>query len=175
MKITNNQLKQIIKEEIQNLLLEVGEDEGITPETAIALRRCWVHLMMSRHGSGLFRGKRIANTSSSENTNEVNAENMTQRAMDFYVDDYTNRGRDVEKIKEARLVFDYVDKIHRESGMPGLNRPRVIRIKSAAAFAWDLHYRGTPVDEVIERLKTEFPSIPEQGIQAILKKAGILS
>ena len=174
MKITNQQLKQIIKEEIQNLLLEVGEDEGITPETAIALRRCWVHLMMSYHGAGLFRGKRIANTSSSENTNEVNAKNMTQRAMDYYIDNYTNRGSDVEKIEEARLVFDYVDKIHRESGMPGLNRPRIIRIRSAVAFAWDLHFRGTPVEEVIERLKTEFPNIPEQGIQAILKKAGIL-
>jgi hypothetical protein len=131
--------------------------------------------MMSHHGAGLFRGKRIANSSSSENTNEVNAKNMTQRAMDFYVDDYTNRGSDVEKVKEARLVFDYVNKIHMKFGMPALNRPKEIRIKSAAAFAWDLHFRGTPVDEVIERLKTEFPSIPEQGIQAILKKAGILS
>ena len=174
MKITNKQLKQIIKEEIENLLLEVGEDEGITPETAQALRRCWVHLMVSHYGVGLFRGKRIANTSSSENTNEVNAKNMTQKAMDYYVDDYTNRGSDVEKVKEARLVFDYVDKIQRKFGMPGLSRPRVIRIKSAAAFAWDLHFRGTPVEEVIERLKTEFPSIPEQGIQAILKKAGII-
>ena len=174
MKITNKQLKQIIKEEIENLLLEIGEDEGITPETAQALRRCWVHLMLSSYGVGLFRGKRIANTSSSENVNEVNAKNMTQKAMDYYVDDYTNRGSDVEKVKEARLVFDYVNKIHMKFGMPALNRPKEIRIKSAAAFAWDLHFRGTPVEEVIERLKTEFPSIPEQGIQAILKKAGIL-
>ena len=89
MKITNKQLKQIIKEEIQNLLLEIGEEEGITPETAQALRKCWVHLMLSSYGAGLFRGKRIANSSSSENTNEVNAKNMTQEAMDYYFDDYT--------------------------------------------------------------------------------------
>ena len=174
MKIANKQLKEIIKEEVNNLLQEIDEEHGITPETSQALRRCWVHLMMSHYGVSLFRGKMIKNTSSTENVNEVNAKNMTQKAMDYYVDDYTNRGSDVEKVKEARLVFDYVDKIHRKFGMPGLSRPRAIRIKSAAAFAWDLHFRGTPVEEVIERLKTEFPSIPERGIQAILKKAGIL-
>ena len=174
MKIANKQLKEIIKEEIMNLLQEIDEEHGITPETAQALRRCWVHLMMSSYGVSLFRGKRIANSSSSENTNEVNAKNMTQKAMNYYVNDYTNQGSNIEKVKEARLVFDYVNKIHMKFGMPALNRPKEIRIKSAAAFAWDLHFRGTPVEEVIERLKTEFPSIPEQGIQAILKKAGIL-
>ena len=123
MKITNKQLKQIIKEEIENLLLEIGEDEGITPETAQALRRCWVHLMMSSYGAGLFRGKRIANTSSSQNTNEVNAKNMTQEAMDYYFDDYTQGGSDPDKVKEAQLVFDYVNKIQTDSGMPALSMP----------------------------------------------------
>ena len=123
MKITNKQLKQIIKEEIQNLLLEIGEDEGITPETAQALRRCWVHLMMSSYGVGLFRGKRIANSSSTQNTNEVNAKNMTQQAMDYYFDDYTQGGSDPDKVKEAQLVFDYVNKIHIDNGMPALTMP----------------------------------------------------